>query len=328
MPQRYLGRSTRQLSAIHFRRIASVTDSLKPLAMNSVDTLFLCPAYRPNSLDQARDFISSCEQLADTFGMSHEVLKASLEPQEQGTWHRFLHRENIHKLFNYKYLWSIRGGFGSVYWTEQLLNSSHQRAPYLIGYSDLSLWHAIWQIKGWGETCYGLMPGAPHGDVSLQTLKTCLSGVSWSLDATSYPQVQILHPGSAQGQSFVSCLRVLASTVGTAAQPDLSGCILAIEDIDEKPYSLERDMRQLALAGMLEGVQGLVIGNMAFAESETYIGPSTQEIFRLWGEELQIPVIQALPFGHEQDPLSLPIGRESTLQVDDNSWSWAFAERS
>lgn len=296
--------------------------------MTADDVLFLCPAYRPDSVDQAREYALRCHELARLFHLQPSLLHDSLAEPRQGDWHRYLHRSHINKLFKYKYLWAIRGGYGCINWASALLAADVQQAPALIGYSDLSVWHAVWRIRDWGESYYAMMPGRPWASRAEDSLTRCLAGKSWELNQDSVPEVKCLHPGQARGTCFASCLRVLSSITGTAAQPDLRGCILAIEDIDERPYSVERDMMQLYLAGVLEGVTGLVVGTMPCdGIPDGYQGPDIATLFRRWGELLQIPVIQALPFGHVADPLSLPNGRPSTLAVLAQDWSWAFSSR-
>ena len=259
--------------------------------------------------------------------MQGHSLSSSMTYPGIGVWHRHLAKAEHGKLYNYKYLWPIRGGFGSVFWSDFLLNASNHEAPYLIGFSDISVWHNIWHIKSWGETAYAFMPGTLWGEKAETSLDYCLKGESFEVNQDHYPDVVVLRSGEAEGPCFASCLRVLASTIGTACQVSLEGHILALEDIDERPYSVERDMQQLHRSGVLEGVKALVIGTMPCELPDQYAGPSMQDIFKAWGELLQIPVIQALPFGHVDDPLSLPISRQSQLKADASGWSWQFAAR-
>ncbi len=163
--------------------------------------------------------------------------------------------------------------------------------------------------------------------LAASSLQRCLNGSAWSIDQNDFTDVHCLNAGTAHGPCFAACLSVLASVTGTAAQPDLQGHILALEDIDERPYAIERSMQQLHHAGVLEGIVALVIGTMPHDEIETYGGPSVQALFKRWGEQLHIPVIQALPFGHVKDPLSLPISRMSTLTVTETDWTWSFSAR-
>lgn len=295
--------------------------------MSNTKCLFLCPAYKPSNNEQVLLFKNNCERLAEQFSFPYDILTESLLAPGIGDWHRYLSKDVHEQLLQYRYLWPIRGGYGCINWADDLLNTRRQQAPHLIGYSDVSIWHNIWHIKNWGESTYAFMPGTLWGDIAEASLERCLAGSAWDINQEHVPTVEILHPGQAEGPSFASCLRVLATCTGTALQPNLDGHILALEDIDERPYSIDRDMQQLFRAGVLEGVRGLVIGTMPCALPDGYAGPSIQDLFRQWGERLQIPVIQALPFGHVADPISLPIGRPSRLLAGPSTWSWSFSQR-
>lgn len=136
-----------------------------------------------------------------------------------------------------------------------------------------------------------------------------------------------LRCGWAHAPTFAACLRVLASLIGTAAMPDLAGTILCLEDTDERPYQMDRDLQQLHQAGALRGVLGLVFGVFPARVAPGYAGPSSQDIAATWAERLGLPTIAGLPFGHDPDPLTLPCGRIATLTVESTHWSLAIAPR-
>ncbi len=141
------------------------------------------------------------------------------------------------------------------------------------------------------------------------------------------PEVQPIHPGHASGPLFAACLRVLVGLVGTRFMPDLRGRLLAIEDIDERPYRIDRDLHQLYLAGHLDGITGLITNAFPCTLPELYQGPTATDIIQRWAQRLNIPAIVAVPFGHHADPLALPCGRPATLHVSTNDWSLIIASR-
>ena len=223
---------------------------LNPMtSMSNTKCLFLCPAYKPSNQEQVLLFKNNCERLAEQFAMHHEFLAESLQHPGIGDWQRYLSKDFHDQILQYRYLWPIRGGYGCINWADDLLNSRRQQVPHLIGYSDVSIWHNIWHIKNWGESTYAFMPGTLWGDTAEASLERCLAGTAWEISAEHVPDVQVLREGTASGRSFVSCLRILSNCTGTALQPNLEGHILALEDIDERPYSIDRDMQQLYRAG-------------------------------------------------------------------------------
>ena len=57
-------------------------------------------------------------------------------------------------------------------------------------------------------------------------------------------------------------LFTLVHLIGTPWEPVLDGSILFFEEVDEPPYVVEVHLRQLQLAGKLDAVDGVVVGEM------------------------------------------------------------------
>jgi muramoyltetrapeptide carboxypeptidase len=285
-----------------------------------------CPAYTlpPHRLEPAR-------QAAGAFA---EAIGASLIPAaDLGEWAGIgawppaeSRRATFQEALRHQVLLAARGGYGCLDLLETL--SAHAGPlPLLIGYSDLTILHAAWSVRGAQESLYGFMPGVPHGPRSLASTITLWRGDGLRLLNAAYPDVMPLRSGTATGPLVVGCLRVLTGLVGTPWMPDLRGRILAIEDIDERAYRIDRDLQQLHLAGCLAGVVGLVANHFPAEEPEGYQGPSVRAVLCAWAERLKIPAIMALPFGHHADPVTLPWGRRATVRVDDLGWSLEIAPR-
>jgi muramoyltetrapeptide carboxypeptidase len=103
----------------------------------------------------------------------------------------------------------------------------------------------------------------------------------------------------------------------------LRGRILAVEDIDEKPYQVDRDLFQLARAGCLNGIVGLIFGRFPAPQATGYAGPSTATIAGQWAARLGVPAVFGLPIGHDPDPVTLAIDRPSTLSVTTSGWTFS-----
>jgi muramoyltetrapeptide carboxypeptidase len=217
-------------------------------------------------------------------------------------------------------VWALRGGFGCM----QLLPGALKlagRQPAFCGYSDNTVLHALWWKKDWEEAFYtGRPPRSPRSR-HLSSLLTLLKGEDLLCEAGANPVTRPLRDGEAEGRLFVSCLSVLAHLAGTPLQPDLRGAILCIEDVDEKPYSIEFALLQLHQAGALRGIRGIVGGFFTYTEKNDYTGPHVDAVLTAWGERLRVPVIDRLPFGHLEDHLVLPTGRKASLTVRRGHWS-------
>jgi muramoyltetrapeptide carboxypeptidase len=225
-------------------------------------------------------------------------------------------------------VWGAKGGYGCIQLLPGLLRLTARRRPAFIGFSDNTVMHALWWRQGWEEAFYGRVPhrlgSSRHGRSFLPLAR----GEGLHLDASEQPVVQALADGEAQGPLFVACLRVLAGLAGTPLQPDLRGALLAIEDVDEKPYNVDFALSQLHLAGALTGVRGIVGGFFTHTEKSDYSGPAMAEVLARWAARLRVPAITRLPFGHLDDHLVLPTGRRARLSVRRGRWSLELVARS
>jgi len=219
-------------------------------------------------------------------------------------------------------LLAARGGYGCIDLLGALDDSQH--LPSLIGYSDLTILHGHWRRRG-RPSLYGFMPAVTTGPLALASTCSLLQGQAWSLSSSEAPHSLVLRPGRAQGTCFAACLRVLAGMIGTPAIPSLAGSLLALEDIDERPYRLDRDLKQLHLAGALDGITGLLFGTLPAALPPDYQGPSAIDIARRWADRLGVPTVFGVPFGHADDPYTLPCGRQGEFEATESSWRLSFA---
>jgi muramoyltetrapeptide carboxypeptidase len=107
---------------------------------------------------------------------------------------------------------------------------------------------------------------------------------------------------------------VATHLLGTRFQPDLTGTILAIEDITEAPYRIDRLLTQWRLTGALSQVAGIAIGRFSQCEAPEGIPSfSVAEVLRDRLTDLQIPIVANLPFGHDGCNAALPVGATATL---------------
>jgi muramoyltetrapeptide carboxypeptidase len=76
-------------------------------------------------------------------------------------------------------------------------------------------------------------------------------------------------------------------------------------------------LTQLRLAGLLEGVRGLVFGEMPGCEQHPEQGYTLKEMLRDWTSDLRIPVLFGFPSGHTRSKaLTLPLGARARLDDD------------
>ena len=158
-----------------------------------------------------------------------------------------------------------RGGWGSAELLP-LLDAAIIRAnpKAFIGYSDHTSLHVyLWNLCHL-PTFYAPMAGAdwsnPNG-VDHCTWQAALHADSpWTVSAAD--GLRVLKPGRAEGRLLGGCLSILVESLGTPYTLNLTEpTILFLEDINTKPYQWDRMLNHLRLAGQLDLVRGIVLGD-------------------------------------------------------------------
>jgi len=210
-------------------------------------------------------------------------------------------------------LMAIRGGYGCMQLLPLLGALAPDVAPKLvIGYSDVTAL-LTWLTCGQGVTAiHGpmiegrLAAGPDHYDAaSLLALAGGESGLEIAIDG-----MEAMLPGEAGGTLYGGTITQLAASLGSpfAFQPP-AGCVLFLEDVNERPYRLHRLLTQLRFGGVLARAHALVFGEMKGCDEPG--GITARDVIRDMTEGFSGPVIVGCPSGHTTGPCwSLPLGVE------------------
>ena len=111
-------------------------------------------------------------------------------------------------------------------------------------------------------------------------------------------------------------LSVLTSLIGTPYFPDIRGGILYLEDLAEHPYRIERMLTQWLHAGILARQKAIVLGAFThYALSSHDAGFQLNTVVDRLRQQLKVPVLTGLPFGHVATKVCLPFGAQAQLMV-------------
>jgi muramoyltetrapeptide carboxypeptidase len=94
----------------------------------------------------------------------------------------------------------------------------------------------------------------------MDSFHAAISGTPYKVSAAE--GLRSLKHGTATGTLYGGCLSILVSLIGTPWEPHTQGKLLFIEDVGVKPYQVDRMLWQLRKAGKLEGVRGIIFGEM------------------------------------------------------------------
>ena len=122
-------------------------------------------------------------------------------------------------------------------------------------------------------------------------------------------------PGVARGRLLGGNLSVLTALLGSPYLPDFRGAILFLEDVNEAPYRVDRMLTQLALAGVLGSVAGVVWGTCRDCEPDGGFGSLTiPDLLDDHVKPLGVPAWRGALIGHIDRQFTLPIGAD--VEID------------
>lgn len=215
-----------------------------------------------------------------------------------------------------KAIFCSRGGYGSIRLLDKIDYEALRSQPKIImGYSDITALQLAVLAKTGLVSFSGPMVAVEMGDEPDQSTENFCMDVLTSVRAQKMSTDQfggdhiVYREGMAEGRLVGGCLSLLCSLIGTPYLPDLSDSILFVEDIGESVYKIDRCFSQFAHAGILQKINGLVLGQFMDSQSKNAT-PSLdlQDVVEHYTKNLSIPVLGNFPYGHGKAKFTLPIG--------------------
>jgi muramoyltetrapeptide carboxypeptidase len=223
-----------------------------------------------------------------------------------------------------KAIFCARGGYGAM----RILPAIDPalllaRPKLLVGFSDVTAIHAALNRAGLATvhgpvlTQLGRAPDAAVLHLGALLRRDARAPAPGAPGAPGAPPpgaglagTATIRPGRVTAPLLGGSLTLLAHLCGTPYLPDLRGAILLLEDVDEKPYALDRYVTHLRLAGALEGVAAVALGQFPGCDAG---GQRGAEVMRELVLGLGVPAVEGLPAGHEDANFAVPLGARATL---------------
>lgn len=213
---------------------------------------------------------------------------------------------------------ATRGGYGSA----QLLPYVdaalvRQARTLLIGYSDITSLLEMWTGRAGvtsihGPMAEGRLARGPEAYDRDGFLRVVMEPRAFGHLAT--PGATVLVPGEARGVLRGGTLTQLAALAGTpwafhAPEPT----ILFLDDVNERPYRIDRMLWQLEHSGALAAVTGIILNELPGCDEPsgaiTALDAVRHALSRFGG-----PIVSGVPSGHTaRAMLTVPFGVACTL---------------
>ncbi len=215
-------------------------------------------------------------------------------------------------------IWCLRGGYGATRLLDTVDRSALRARPKaLLGYSDITSLHALWQSAGvvsfHGPTARAEL--SPFSRLSLAKAvlhQTDSAGVA--------PDARCVFSGRVTARLAGGNLALLAALTGTPWAVSFRGAIAVLEDVHEAIYRVDRMLVQLRQSGAFDGCLGIMFGHCTDCPESGDDGTRTlYDLMRELADTLRIPTLMGAPVGHIPDQWTLPLGALATLDADHQS---------
>lgn len=295
---------------------------IKPNHLRKGDLIgLISPASSPDNLEKINEGVKYFERLGYRVIVGKNVGKyrgylAGKDEERLDDLHSMFKNKDVKAIF------CVRGGYGSIRLIDKIDFNLIKRNPKIfVGYSDITtLQLAIFRKTGL-VTFSGPMAAVDFaGEVNPYTEE-----VFWRMVTSTKPfgklknpeneRICCLNKGEAKGVLLGGNLSLITSLIGTPFMPDFTKAILFMEEVDEKPYRIDRMLAQLKLNKIFDKVSGIILCNFTNCEETdpNKKSLSLNDVIGDYFEQLKKPVVYNLAYGHINPKNTMPIGVKASI---------------
>jgi muramoyltetrapeptide carboxypeptidase len=210
---------------------------------------------------------------------------------------------------------AARGGYGAMRLLDALPWAALVRRPrWLVGFSDVTALHAAAWAAGVASVHGPNVTGLGR-DTTPATRSAWIECLERPSAPRAWRALSVIRGGEADGVLVGGNLSLLHAMAAAGRLSIPAGAVLALEDVTEAPYRVDRMLTSLRLGGHLARASAIVFG--AFTRCTTGAdGRAIDEVLVERAADLGIPVLFGAPFGHEAHNEAFVLGRMAHVAGD------------
>ncbi len=282
------------------------------------------PLPHPDSLLAARNYFERCGYAVRlcTEGLCPDRFLAGTDRQRAALLQQAFTDDSIGAVL------AARGGYG----TPRLLDlidfdrlAAHPK-PFISFSDGTALNLALLARAGWitysGLNAFPDLAAGRPDPLQHETFWSVLRGAPRVIG-----NLECRQPGTAQGPLVGGCLSLLVTLLGTPWVPDFQGALLVLEDVGEEPYRIDRMLTQCRLAGVFEGLAGLILGSFDRCRAKNPQDGTVEQVLNGVSGWVRGPVVAGFPYGHRHPRCIFPVGEQAYLEAAPGGSRLAVAGR-
>ena len=202
-------------------------------------------------------------------------------------------------------IWFARGGYGACRIAQDALAllTPAARDKAWLGYSDAGYLLAGLYQAGFPTIAHGPMPQDAMRDGGEAAVERALAWLAGG-------DPSALEGGLVAGKRYAAFnMIVLSQLLGTPLEPDLTGHVLLLEEIDEYMYRIDRTMFHLTGSAGIRKLAGIRLGRCnKIPENDPPFGEDEEKLVRMWCDRAGIPYLGRADIGHDSANKVVPFG--------------------
>jgi muramoyltetrapeptide carboxypeptidase len=210
---------------------------------------------------------------------------------------------------------AVRGGYGALRILDVAWGELAARPKWLVGFSDVTALHAMtWRagiasVHGPNVTGLGFAASPRIRAAWLAALERPAASRVWR-------GLRVLRGGQARGPLVGGNLAMLHAMAAAGRLVVPEGAVLALEDVTEAPYRVDRMLTSLHLGGHLARASAIVFGGFERCAPGPD-GRTIDEVLEERTRSLGVPVVAQAPFGHGTSNEAFVIGMPALVRDDE-----------
>lgn len=284
----------------------------------------MAPAYGVSE----RDLKRICEYI-ESIGLVPRVDEEFLSGDiicSASTESRFKQLKNALYAEDSKAIWCVKGGSGSPQLIPLLAELDPPKKQKLfIAFSDITSIH-FFLNQNWGwKTVHGpILWQIARNRIDQESIKQ-IEDLVFGNDINN--EFELTHisktipNGTIESDALIGGnLKLVQCSISTIWEIQAENKILLFEDINEKPYQLDRILTHIIQSGLMDGANAIIFGDFEGGDEEMDM-PLIERVLERFAEQIDIPVFKTTGIGHTERNYAVWFGAKVKVEVKNNKKS-------
>ncbi len=207
---------------------------------------------------------------------------------------------------------AARGGYGALRLLECVSWDGFARRPkWIVGFSDVTVLHAMAWASGVASVHAPNATGLGR-DCTAAERAAFLSCLESPRDPRVWNGLKVLRRGTARGPMVGGNLALVHALAAAGRLRIPEGAVLALEDVTEAPYRVDRMLTSLRLGGYFARISAVVLGGFDRCTPGSD-GRTVEDVLEDRLGDLGVPVVAGAPFGHGARNEAFVLGKDVQL---------------